>query len=149
MHKSITARLAFTALLLFVLGCGKFLPPPIPPQPNPNPTPTPIAGDLWLILIEESSATSTAFAELKNDLPFWSDLASRGVRHFVYDDDLPAEIEGSRPADAARIRKYVDLVNGIDRPSLIAIKPDGTAVLKQKSPETRPEMEQILKRLGK
>ena len=104
---------------------------------------------MWLILIEESAATSPAFAELKNDLPFWSDLAARGVRHFIYDDDLPQTLEGSRPADAARIQKYVDLVEGVDRPSLIVIKSEGTTVLKQKCPESRAEMEQIVKALGK
>lgn len=138
-------------LIVLSLGCGKFLPTPIPPGPQPNPRPihAPITSGLWFVIVEESAATSTQFAELKNDLAFWSDLNSRGIRHFIYDDDLPETLEGSRPADADRIRKYVDAVKGIDRPALLVIKPDGSTVLRKQCPTDREGMEQVAKSLGK
>lgn len=137
MSKSQLERSGFSApavmtalLLLLVIGCGKFLPPPIPPQPEPQPQPTPIVSTARVIVIEETADRTPEAAAVLGDLKFWQSLPG-GFR--FYDDDSPDAI--------AFVQQSAD----ISRPTLILIDQRGKVLLSVPLPKTTAEIKALLK----
>lgn len=124
------------ALSIFA-GCQIPLPPqPVPPTPEPNPPVivVPVAGDLFAIVVEETSQRTPEVAAVLLD-PFWHTLAARGISYRFYDPDS---------ADA---KPYASAVN--DRPGLLVIDKSGKKLRAGPLPKTVAEIDAILKGFGK
>lgn len=122
-------------LCLIAFGC---LPPiPVVPIPGPiNPPVTPVAGDVFLIVVEETAErTAETAAVLNGSSDWWHKLGTRGVSYRWYDDDTPG------------VERFAAAVK--DRPGFVLMDSTGRRLTTGPLPKTTAELDQILKGVGK
>ncbi len=124
-------------LLALLIGCL----PDVGPTPDPiNPptpvVPTPVAGDLFVVVMEETGERTPETASvLQGSSEFWQSLKTRGVVFRWYDDDSD---------DAAEYAMNVK-----ERPGLLVFAKDGRVLFKGGLPKDTKDIDAILKRFGK
>lgn len=123
--------------LLFALLLGCF--PNIPPVPQPIdvvPIVTPVAGDVFLVVIEETAErTAETAAVLNGSSEWWHKLGARGVSYRWYDDDT------------AGVEKFASAVK--ERPGFVLMDSTGKRLKAGPLPKATAELDQILKGVGK
>ena len=125
--------LLLLAALLF--GCSIPLPPgPVPVDPV---IVTPIAGDLFVVVVEETGDRTVETANtLQGSSDFWHSLKARGVTYRWYDDDSDDAIEAG----------YVKAVK--ERPGVLIFSKTGK-ILKAGTLPSVKDIDALLKGFGK
>lgn len=129
-------RGCLTSLMFaLLLGCL----PIIDPTPLPIdvvPIVTPVAGDVFLIVVEETAErTAETAAVLNGSSEWWHKLGSRGVSYRWIDDDTPGA------------EKFAAAVK--ERPGFVLMDSSGKRLKTGPLPKTTAELDQILKGVGK
>ena len=129
-------RVCLSSLLFAILlGC---LPnfPPVPLPIDVVPIVTPVAGDVFLIVVEETAErTAETAAVLNGSSEWWHSLGTRGVSYRWYDDDTVGA------------EKFAADVK--ERPGFVLMDSTGKRLKTGSLPKTTAELDQILKGVGK
>ena len=122
---------------------GKAEPKPGPgpepePKPNPKPEPGPPPGQLFIVVVEETSARTPEIARVLSDVTFWGGLDARGVQWRLYDKDAP---------DAVRLRYTANAV-AAGLPAVLVLGADGR-VWDRRRLTTTADIDAVLRRYGR
>ena len=136
MRTPIIKRGCLTSLLFAILlGCLPII-DPVPLPIDVVPIVTPVAGDVFLIVVEETAErTAETAAVLNGSSEWWHKLGSRGVSYRWLDDDT------------AGAEKFSAAVK--ERPGFVLMDSTGKRLKTGSLPKTTAELDQILKGVGK
>ena len=138
MHAPIINRGCLSSLLFaLLLGCLPTIPLiPIVDPINPPVVVNPVAGDVFLIVVEETAErTAEAASVLNGSSEWWHKLGARGVSYRWLDDDTPGA------------EKFSAAVK--ERPGYLLMDSTGNRLKMGALPKTTNELDQILKGVGK
>ena len=129
-------RGCLTSLLFaLLLGCLPII-DPVPQPIDVVPIVTPVAGDVFLIVVEETAERTAETANtLNGSSEWWHKLGTRGVSYRWYDDDTPGA------------EKFASAVK--ERPGFVLMDSSGKRLKTGPLPKTTGEIDQILKGVGK
>lgn len=131
-------RGCLTSLIFACLvGCLPTIPLiPIVDPINPPVVVNPVAGDVFLIVVEETAdRTAETAAVLNGSSEWWHNLGSRDVSYRWIDDDTPGA------------EKFAAVVK--ERPGFVLMDSSGKRLKTGLLPKTTAELDQILKGVGK
>ena len=136
MQTPVIKRGCLTSLLLaLLLGCLPII-DPLPQPIDVVPIVVPVAGDVFLIVVEETAERTAETASVLNgSSEWWHKLGSRGVSYRWYDDDT------------AGVEKFAAAVK--ERPGFVLMDSTGKRLKTGSLPKTTAELDQILKGVGK
>lgn len=125
----------------FVVVVGKADPWPGPspdPKPGPDPKPAPVAGTLFLVVVEETSARTPEVARVLGDAAFWGGMKARDVNWRHYDKDA---------AEVARLG-YMPHASKVGLPAVLVLDRAGK-VLDARKLTTAADVDATLKGYGR
>jgi hypothetical protein len=125
----------------FVVVVGKADPGPEPapgPSPKPEPKPAPVAGTLYVVVVEETSARTPELARVLNDAAFWGGLKGKDVLYRFYDKDAPEVVT----------QKYLPYANKAGLPAVLLMDKAGK-VLDAKKLAATADVDAMLREVGR